>query len=76
MLDLFYFYNKKRQLNLLSPEEVVRACELFPSLGLQAKLVRYPNNIILIESTTFDPAVDFEENYAKFFTDYKTGYTA
>ena len=54
----------------------MNACELFPSLGLQAKLVRYPNNIILIESTTFDSAVDFEENYAKFFTDYKTGYSA
>jgi ESCRT-II complex subunit VPS36 len=76
LLDLFYFYNKKRQLNLLSPEEVVRACELFPSLGLQAKLVRYPNNIILVESTTFDPVVDFEENYAKFFSDFKTGYSA
>ncbi len=76
LLDLFYFYNKKRQLNLLSPEEVVRACELFPSLGLQAKLVRYPNNIILIESTTFDSAIDFEENYAKFFSDYTTGYSS
>ena len=26
LLDLFYFYNKKRQLNLLSPEEVLKAC--------------------------------------------------
>lgn len=59
LLDLFYFYNKKRQLNLLSPEEVLKACELFQSLGLQAKLVRYPNNIILVESTTFDALTDF-----------------
>jgi hypothetical protein len=26
LLDLFYFYNKKRQLNLLAPEEVLKAC--------------------------------------------------
>jgi ESCRT-II complex subunit VPS36 len=48
LLDLYYFYNKKRQLNLLSPEEIVKACELFPFLGLHARLVRYPNNLILI----------------------------
>jgi ESCRT-II complex subunit VPS36 len=76
LLDLFYFYNKKRQLNLLSPEEVVRACELFPALGLQARLVRYPNNIVLIESTTLDPHADFEDNYAKYFCDFRSGYTA
>ena len=76
LLDLFYFYNKKRQLNLLSPEEVLRACELFPSLGLQARLVRYPNNIVLVESTTFDALADFEDNYARFFTDHTVGYSA
>lgn len=26
LLDLFYFYNKKRTLNLLSPQEVLTAC--------------------------------------------------
>ena len=76
LLDLFYFYNKKRQLNLLSPEEVLKACELFQSLGLQARLVRYPNNIILVESTTFDAPTDFEENYAKFFAEQAVGYSA
>ena len=59
LLDLYYFYNKKRQLNLLSPEEMLKACELFPKLGYKAKVVRYPNNIILVESTTFDPREDF-----------------
>ena len=76
LLDLYYFYNKKRQFNLLSPEEMLKACELFPKLGYNAKIVRYPNNIILIESTTFDANSDFEKNYAKYFPDYKTGQTA
>ncbi len=49
---------------------------MFPSLGLNAKIVRYPNNIILIESTTFDANADFEENYAKYFKEFTDGYTA
>ena len=50
---------------------MLKACELFPSLGLHAKIVRYPNNIILIESTSFDAKADFEQNFAKYFKDYK-----
>ena len=76
LLDLFYFYNKKRQFNLLSPEEMLKACEMFPKLGYNAKVQRYPNNIILIESTTFDANSDFEKNYAKYFQDFHTGMTA
>lgn len=38
--------------------------------------MRYPNNIILIESTTFDPIVDFEDNYAKFFTSFTQGFSS
>ncbi len=26
LLDLYYFYNKKRQMNLLAPEEMLKAC--------------------------------------------------
>lgn len=76
LLDLYYFYNKKRQLNLLAPEEMLRACELFQSLNLNARLVRYPNNIILVESTTFDADADFEQNYAKYFKQAGEGSTA
>lgn len=76
LLDLYYFYNKKRQMSLLSPEELLKACELFPSLGFSARVVHYPNNIVLLESTTFDAAADFEQNFAKYFTDYVTGYSS
>jgi hypothetical protein len=55
---------------------MLKACELFPKMGLNAKLVHYPNNIILVESTTFDPQADFDNNYAKYFQDYATGSTA
>ena len=29
LLDLFYFYNMKRQMQLLSPEELYQACKQF-----------------------------------------------
>lgn len=76
LLDLFYFYNKKRQLNLLSPQEVLKACELFPQLGFQAKITKYSNNIVMIESTSFDADKDFQQNYAKYFQDWKVGYSS
>jgi hypothetical protein len=63
-------------MSLLSPEELLKACELFPSLSFKAKVVHYPNNIVLLESTTFDAAADFEENFAKYFTDFATGYSS
>jgi ESCRT-II complex subunit VPS36 len=49
LLDLFYFYNKKRQIELVSPEELLEACMMFQKLGFKARLVNYPNNIKMIE---------------------------
>ena len=49
LLDLFYFYNKKRQIELISPDELLEACKLFEKLGYKARLVCYPNNIKMIE---------------------------
>lgn len=44
----------KRQTQLVSPEELLEACEQFQKFDYQAKLVTYPNNIKMIESTLFD----------------------
>lgn len=27
LMDIYYYFNKKRQLSLLSPDEVLKACE-------------------------------------------------
>lgn len=59
LLDLFYFYNMKRQMQLISPEELLEACEQFEKFGLAAKVVKYPNNIKMVESTQFDEKQDF-----------------
>ncbi len=48
LLDLFYFYNIKLKLSLVSPQELLKACSKFQKLGFNAKLVEYPSNIKMI----------------------------
>jgi ESCRT-II complex subunit VPS36 len=76
LLDLFYFYNKKRQLELVSPEELYQACQQFQNFGFKARLVEYPNNIKMVESTSFDSEKDFDQNFSQYFSDYKNGFSA
>lgn len=67
MLDLYYYYNKKRQTCLISPEELLKACRKMEGLGLKARIVDYPNNVRMLESTVYDSRADFEKNYMPFF---------
>ena len=39
-------------------------------------MVRYPGNIVMVESTSLNEEKDFEDNYAKFFTDFHEGLSA
>lgn len=76
LLDLFYFYNKKRQIELISPEQLLEACRLFEKLGYKARLVSYPNNIKMIQETSFDSQKDYELHLSKYFSDFGVGYSA
>lgn len=50
LLDLYYYFNKKRTMSLLSPDEVVTACDMLPRLNFPAKLTQY-EGIKVIESS-------------------------
>lgn len=43
---------------------------------MNAKLITYPNNIKVIESTSFDKNKDFEEHFKQYFHSYERGYSA
>ncbi len=45
-------------------------------MGYKAKLVSYPNNIKMIEQTSFDQEKDFETHFSQYFKDFTMGYTA
>ena len=63
-------------MSLVSPEELLKACESFQKYGFKAQLVTYPNNIKVIESTSFNPEQDFEANFREFFKDIHHGCSA
>ena len=54
----------------------MKACEQFQKFGYNAKLVAYPNNIKMIESTYFDAEKDFTEHFKQYFGNFKNGYSA
>lgn len=66
LLDLFYFYNKKRQTCLIAPEELLQACTEMQKMGLGAKLVTYNGNIKMLQSTSYDLSADFQNNFSQF----------
>ncbi len=43
---------------------------------MNAKLITYPNNIKVVESTSFDKNKDFEEHFRQYFNSYEKGYSA
>lgn len=51
LIDLYYHFNRKRATCLASPEEVLRACLLFPAMQLRARVATYENNIKVVESS-------------------------
>jgi hypothetical protein len=53
LLDLFYIYNKKRPTALITPDDLLNSCQLFENLNLEAKVVTYPNNVKVVESSIF-----------------------
>ena len=66
LIDIYYFYNKKRQtglhlyialwakkkffIALIAPEEIIKACERFPIIGAPLKLVTLDSGVKVIES--------------------------
>lgn len=50
LLDIYYYFNKKRSLSLLSPEEIITACSCFNEIKFPAKIVVY-DGIKVIESS-------------------------
>ncbi len=45
-------------------------------MGYKARLISYPNNIKMIEETSFDPEKDFESHFSRYFEDFSIGHTA
>ncbi|CAD8127643.1 unnamed protein product [Paramecium sonneborni] len=74
LLDVYYYFNKKRNQNLVSPEEILKAGLQFQKLNYQAKIERY-DGISVFESTQYNIDKDYENTLGKFIS-YEVGLTA
>ena len=53
LTDLYALYNRARGTNLVSPDDLVQACALFPNLGLPFRLRRFDSGVLVVQSTAF-----------------------
>ncbi|KAJ1963761.1 Vacuolar protein-sorting-associated protein 36 [Dispira parvispora] len=50
LVDVYCLFNRARGVALVSPEDMYKACQLFPSLGLSLQLTRFPSGLLAIRS--------------------------
>lgn len=43
---------------------------------MKAKVMNYPNNIKVIESTSFDKDQDFKEHFSEYFSNFHEGHSS
>lgn len=49
LIDLYCLYNRARGTQLISPDDLLRACQLFASLGLkELKLEKFPSGVLAL----------------------------
>jgi EAP30/Vps36 family len=58
--DLYCVFNRARGTELISPDDLVRACSLFERLGLQVRMRRFPSGVMVVQS-----AVESDEHLSE-----------
>eukprot|EP00727_Mastigamoeba_balamuthi_P008953 m51a1_g4680 hypothetical protein (400) ;mRNA; r:162668-164369 len=59
--DLFCLYNRARGVEMISPEDLLRACELMEDLALPVRLHRFPSGVLVVRlAEAGDEAVSAE----------------
>jgi len=53
MTDLFCLFNRARGTALVSPDDLVQACQMFERLGLGFRLRRFASGVLVVQSSNF-----------------------
>jgi ESCRT-II complex subunit VPS36 len=56
LTDAFCLYNRARGTDMISPEDMYRACSLFDNLNLNMTLKTFSSNVVVIQLRSFDDA--------------------
>jgi len=54
MTEVYYAFNRARGTELISPDDLLRACELFPKLGAPMKLRKFSSGVLVVQSEKFN----------------------
>jgi ESCRT-II complex subunit VPS36 len=55
LFDLFAVYNRARGISLISPKDLLAACELFPSLRLPFRLRKFKSGLVVVQEAYRTP---------------------
>ena len=55
--DLYCIYNRARRADLVSPEDLMTACQLLEKLQLPVRLHRFDSGVLVVRSVAMDDAV-------------------
>jgi ESCRT-II complex subunit VPS36 len=53
LTDAYCLYNRARGMDLISPEDLMKACQLFEPLNLPMKLKKFESGVIVIQSSKY-----------------------
>eukprot|EP00667_Euglena_gracilis_P010490 EG_transcript_10685 len=57
LIDVYCLYNRARGSDLISPDDLLKACNLFAQLNLPLMLRHFPSGVIVVQSADLQPAV-------------------
>ena len=66
--DLYCIYNRARRSDLVSPEDLMTACQLLDKLGLPVRMHKFDSGVIVVKSVDMDDAV-VSKQIAKLITE-------
>jgi ESCRT-II complex subunit VPS36 len=71
LIDLYCLYNRARGTHLISPDDLLRACQLFASLGLNdLKLEKFPSGVLALIPQHPDQATDIVRTLVSHITQH------
>eukprot|EP00878_Enallax_costatus_P026204 GHUV01028090.1.p1 GENE.GHUV01028090.1~~GHUV01028090.1.p1 ORF type:complete len:456 (+),score=176.60 GHUV01028090.1:546-1913(+) len=54
--DVYCLFNRARGTELVSPDDLMQACEAFPQVGLPLRLRKFPSGVIVVQGSQFSDA--------------------
>lgn len=58
--DLYCYFNRARGTEMVSPEDLYRACVLFEALNLPVRLRRFDSGVLVVQGCTERKAMEKE----------------